>query len=209
MLVAPVWVLTAIVSSGQVMIWYTVNTPSRPLTLTFWAVVVANSLLEPLGVGYFSNSLEFHFEMFLPYHVKAWILCCVLMPILILTLHTSRLTCRVRPRHVLRASVYGFGLVALWPIYMILSRITDAIPWPSEVMTGLGLPWSDETWFKAILVSGLLGITWFASWWYVVIVRVFRFRHARAVWALLMFACVLVFVITAAVDGGLGWLFVK
>ena len=68
---------------------------------------------------------------------------------------------------------------------------------------------AEHDWARIEGDEAVLGITWFASWWYIVIVRVFRFRHARAVWALLMFACVLVFVITAAVDGGLGWLFVK
>jgi len=208
MLVAPVWLLYAILSSGRTIIWYycASNSAATPGT-EFLVAVVANGLLEPLGVGYFNGSLQFQFVMFLPYHVKAWLVCCVMMPVLILMLSRSRLTCRVRSRHVLRASAYSFGLVALWPLFLMLSPVVETVPWPSAVVSAIGGPWNEEAWNKAMLVSGLLGVAWFASWWYVVIVRVFQLRHAHWVWALLMLACVLVFGIVAAIENGLDWLF--
>lgn len=203
MLIAPVWALSAVLSSGRQSIWTLASNPAATHGTRFWLAVVANGSLEPLGVGYFDGSLTFHAEDFLPYHVKAWLLCCLLMPGLLLALSKSRMVCKVRLRHVLRASVYGFGLMVLQPVNMVLQNVADTIPWPAAVNKFMGLPWDEMAWTKAMLVSGSLGVAWFATWWYVVIVRVFRLRHARWIWLLLMVACVLVFAIMAAIDHGL------
>lgn len=203
MLVAPVWVLTAVLSSGRIIIGYDAVSGGRNLDLRDWATIVANSLLEPLGVGYFDYLYRFQAQGSLPYFIKAWLQCCALMPMMILILSRTRFTCRVRACHVLRASVYGFGHVALWPVYLLAEEISDSVPWPSVLVRATGVPWSYEEWTRAMLLSGLLGVAWFAAWWYVVIVRVFRLRHALGVWLLLMVACVLLFVIMAVVDSSL------
>lgn len=203
MLVAPVWVLAAVLSSGRIIIGYDAVSGGRHLDLRDWAAIVANSFLEPLCVGYFDCFYRFQLVGSLPYFIKAWLLCCALMPMMILMLSGTRLTCRVRAHHVLRASVYGFGHLALWPVYLLAEEISDSVQWPSLLVRVTGVPWSHDDWIRAMLASGLLGIAWFAAWWYIVIVRVFRLRHAHGVWLLLMIACTLVFAIMAVIENGL------
>jgi hypothetical protein len=211
-MLAPI-VLTAMLSAAQIAVPRLLGVGGRAaMTAAEWAGVVINAVLMPLGLGYVDSWLRYCPAWEVPYMVQAWAACAILMPLMILALSSTRLTCRIRTRHVVRAAVYGMGVLAMWPLDALVGLILELVPLPGSggrsIFAVLFGTYYGFNWSLLPFAFGLLGIAWFAAWWYTVIVRVFRLTHGHAVWALLMVACLLVFFIFASLAQGLNWLLV-
>lgn len=203
LLIAPLYALNVLLylSTAGIMVLGK-PPPARP-GASWWASVMLNALLTPPGLGHFDVRLSYHAELHLPCHIAAWLCCGILVPAMLMLLSRSRADCRIRARHVLRAAVYGLGVLALWPAYIVWFYLRNMLPLPISLTNSLGLRWDSADWQLATLIGGLSGAAWVACWWYVVIVRTFRLPHARWVWASLMFAYLLLFILLAAAMGGL------
>lgn len=168
----------------------------------WWVGAIANPYLSGLGqvAPAPGGGLRFYPYIQVPYAAQAWATCAALMPLLLLMLPHTRAMVRVRATHIWRAAVYSTGLVVFLAIDAFFWNLVDLLP------ATLRASWFGWTWgWNPIVlvlqgVATLLGIAWFALWWWVVLVRVFALPNGRWVWTLLMVACVLAAVAVASLD---------
>jgi hypothetical protein len=163
-----------------------------------WARRIAEIYLSPISYPDYTGALRFDLQ--LPYPVTAWLACCALMPVLLLILPRTRAMVKVRPAHVLRAAVYSAGLLLILPLNLFISSVLMTFPFIRSWYYALSWGQYDRSPLIAQGVGALIGVGWFALWWWIVLVRVFALPNGRWVWATLMLACLLAAVAVAALD---------
>lgn len=135
------------------------------------------------------------------------------MGAMLIVLSASRRVAKVRPTHVLRATVFGltgFVFVAqaiyIVPLAVEAARLLAASP--QAVFNGdpaVQSSWTEPInfwYFNAfgLLWPWLLLLPWFALWWYGAIVRGLALPKGRLIWLLLSIAAVLLGLIVSLTD---------
>ncbi len=221
-LIASLWILGSTTELASTLIDLLVDPAGRTQLASMnayrWLLVVLQSYVSPAGRIVYNNTgsiAAFNFQIFMPYPAQAWLACCLLMPVLLLTLSASRAMVKIRAIHVFRAAIYGAGVTLALPIFaLILSFIYSTAAFQqwywSWSTSGVNVGYLQQSVERVFAVGGgLLGIAWFAAWWWIVLIRVFALPNGRFVWAMLMVACLLAALIAACLNPSFGMLLIR
>lgn len=162
-------------------------------------VDAAARAVNVLGLGTFwfdpSGGLRWNIAAFVrgsvPMYFWALVTFWLLVPALLLALRVSRRRARVRPRHVLRAAVYGSAWIAVF----FLWRMANELALLLAVANDRWVSGSQMSWFaRQAGVRGMLPwwttfavgaacAAWIGVWWWMVIARGLRLERPRRVFA--------------------------
>lgn len=203
MMLVSTWLIGGVLRGVFTIIWYYTTQRGalvRPtLTRQDWAMELINPFLLPVGEIDLTRSPIFEGDVLLPYPVKAWLAACMLMPLLLLALSRTRAMAKVKRSHVIRAGVYGCGLLVVWPVNLYLSALLSTDP--GSLLVLHPVTWSHERFGLVVQAcAAVLGLIWFAAYWRVVLVRVFALPSGRGVFVGLLAACLLAAMVAAALD---------